>query len=68
MARRRHSTEQIVAALKPVELGLPVTDLIRQMSITEQTYYRWSEAERNRSGIEFPRTSMRVWNQIRFES
>ena len=47
--RRRYSTEQIVAALKQVELGLPIADLTRQMGITEQTYYRWSEAERNRS-------------------
>ena len=45
--RRRYSTEQIVAALKQVELGLPVADLTRQMGIIEQTYYRWSEAERN---------------------
>ena len=52
MAQRRYSTEQIIAALEPVEepveLGLPVADLIRQMGITEQTYYRWSEADRNR--------------------
>ena len=41
MARRRYSAEQIIAALEPVkepvELGLPVADLIRQMGITEQT-------------------------------
>ena len=42
-ARRRYSTEQIVAALKQAELGLPVADLIRQMGITEQTYYRWKK-------------------------
>ena len=66
--RRRYSTGQIVVALKQVELGLPIADLTRQMGITEQTYYRWSEAERNRSGIDFPRTSMLVWNRIRFES
>jgi hypothetical protein len=40
--KKRYSTEQIVAALKQVELGLPVADLIRQLGITEQTYYRWS--------------------------
>ena len=37
-------TEQIVAALKQVELGLPVADLIRQLGISEQTYYRWKKS------------------------
>ena len=41
MKRRRYSTEQIVAALKQVDLGLLVADLIRQLGISEQTYYRW---------------------------
>ena len=41
MKRKRVSTEQIVAALKQVELGLPVADLNRQLGISEKTYYRW---------------------------
>ncbi len=44
MKRKRFSTEQIVAALKQVELGLPVVDLIRQLGISEQTYYRWKKS------------------------
>ena len=40
MKKTRYSTEQIVAALKQVEMGLPVADLIRQLGITEQTFYR----------------------------
>ena len=43
MKKRRYSTEQIVAALKQVELGLPVADLIRQLGIAEMTYYRWKK-------------------------
>ena len=43
MKRKRFSTEQIVAALKQAELGMPVADLIRQMGISEQTYYRWKK-------------------------
>lgn len=39
MKKRRYSTEQIVAALKQVELGLPVADLLRQLGISEMTYY-----------------------------
>ncbi len=41
MKKKRYSTEQIVAALKQAEMGMPVADLIRQLGITEQTYYRW---------------------------
>lgn len=41
MKRKRFSTEQIVAVLKQAEMGLPVADLIRQIGIAEQTFYRW---------------------------
>jgi putative transposase len=41
MKRKQYSVEQIVAALKQAELGMPVADLIRQLGISEQTYYRW---------------------------
>ena len=34
------STEQIVAVLKQHE-AMAVQDLIRQVGITEQTFYRW---------------------------
>jgi putative transposase len=44
MKRKRFSTEQIVAALEQVELRLPVSDLIRQLGISEQTYYRWKKS------------------------
>lgn len=49
MRRKRYSTEQIVAALRKVDLGLPVGDLIRQLGISEQTYYRWKKTY---SGLE----------------
>ncbi len=45
MKKKRYSTEQIVAALKQVDMGMPVADLIRQLGISEMTYYRWSEAD-----------------------
>ena len=41
MKKKRYSTEQIVAALKQVDMGMPVADLIRQLGISEMTYYRW---------------------------
>ena len=43
MKRRRFSVEQIVAVLKQAEAGLPVADLIRQIGISEQTFYRWKK-------------------------
>lgn len=49
MKKRRYSVEQIVAALKQVEMGLPVADLIRQLGISEMTYYRW---KKQYSGLE----------------
>src|SRR5476649_824033 len=40
MKRKRFSVEQIVAVVKQAELGLPVADLVRQIGISEQTFYR----------------------------
>ena len=42
MKKKRFSVEQIVAVSKQAELGLPVADLIRQVGISEQTFYRWT--------------------------
>jgi putative transposase len=41
--KKRYSTEQIVAALKQVDMGMPVADLVRQLGISEMTYYRWKK-------------------------
>lgn len=49
MKRKRYSVEQIVAVLKQAELGLSVTDLTRQIGISEQTFYRW---KRQYGGLE----------------
>lgn len=49
MRKKRFSVEQIVAVLKQAELGLPVADLIRQVGISEQTFYRW---KKQYSGLE----------------
>ena len=43
MKRKQFSIEQIVAVLKQAELGMPVADVIRQMGISEQTFYRWKK-------------------------
>jgi putative transposase len=41
MRRSRFSVEQIVAILKQAELGMPIADIVRQVGISQQTFYRW---------------------------
>jgi putative transposase len=41
--RKRFSVEQIVAVLKQAEMGLSVAEVIRQVGISEQTFYRWKK-------------------------
>ena len=45
MGIKRHKPEEIVTKLRQVEIlagqGMARVDAIRQISITEQTYYRW---------------------------
>lgn len=45
MARKRHTPEQIITKLRQVEVaaarGETVANAVRQIGVTEQTYYRW---------------------------
>ena len=45
MATKRHKPEEIVTKLRQVEVlvgqGAARVDAIREVRITEQTYYRW---------------------------
>jgi len=41
--KKRFSVEQIVAVLKQADLGMPLADVVRQVGISEQTYYRWKK-------------------------
>ena len=45
MSRRRHTAEQIITALREAEVALAngktVREVIRELRISEQTYYRW---------------------------
>lgn len=45
MPRKRHSSEEIVAKLRQVDVlisqGKPVSEAIRTTGVTEVTYYRW---------------------------
>jgi len=45
MANKRPKPEEIVLKLRQIEVltgqGMPRIDAIRQISVTEQTFYRW---------------------------
>ena len=45
MGKRKHSPEQIIQKLRQVEVllaqGATISDAVRQIEVTEQTYYRW---------------------------
>ncbi len=45
MTNKHHKPEEIVAKLRQVEVlvgqGMTRLDAIREISVTEQTYYRW---------------------------
>ena len=45
MAKRRHTTEQIISKLREAEVelakGQKVPHVCKNLGVTEQTYYRW---------------------------
>ena len=41
--KKRFSVEQIVGVLKQAEVGVPIGELVRQVGISEQTFYRWKK-------------------------
>jgi len=47
MPRKKHKPEEIVAKLRQVDVlvsqGQAVADAIRQIGVTEVTYYRWRQ-------------------------
>jgi putative transposase len=63
MKKKRFAVEQIVAILKQAELGIPVVELIRQVGVSEQTFYRW---KKQYSGLEIDQ--VRQLKQMREEN
>ena len=47
MPKKTFTPEQIIQKLREVEVnlskGLPVQEAVRQIEVTEQTYYRWKK-------------------------
>ena len=63
MKRKRYSVEQMVAAVKQHDMGLPVGDIARKLGIAEQTFYRW---KKQYGGLEA--TEVRELRQLREEN
>jgi len=64
MAIKRPKLEEIVVKVRQVEVlmgqGMPRIDVIRQISVTEQTYYRW---KKKRDLVRhWSKDNGRVWN------
>ena len=43
MKQNRFSVEQIADAWTQAEMGMPVADILRQIGISEQAFYRWKK-------------------------
>ena len=41
MPRKGHSEEQIMTALRQVEAGKKVSDVCREMGVSQQAFYSW---------------------------
>jgi len=41
--KKRFTEQQIAFALRQAESGTPVSEIIRKMGISEQTFYRWKK-------------------------
>jgi putative transposase len=63
MKRSRHSEEKILFALKQAEAGQAVSDVCRQMGISEATFYVWKKRYANLGTLE-----MRELRQLREEN
>jgi len=44
MKRARYTAEQKAFALRQTEAGVPISEILRKMGISEATFYRWKKA------------------------
>ena len=43
MGKKHFSEEQIAFALRQAESGTAVTEIVRKLGVSEQTFYRWKK-------------------------
>ena len=43
MKKSRFTEEQVAAAVRQAELGVPVAEICRRLGVTEVTFYRWKK-------------------------
>jgi putative transposase len=43
MPKKRHSPEQIAAALRQAEAGTPIAEITRKLGVHENTFYLWKK-------------------------
>jgi putative transposase len=63
MARKGHTDEQIMTALRQVEAGKKVSDVCREMGVSQQAFYGW---KRRYAGLGL--TELRELRQLREEN
>ena len=63
MARKGHSEEQIVYAIRQVEAGKKVSDVCREMGVSAQAFYSW---KRRYAGVGV--SELRELRQLRDEN
>jgi putative transposase len=61
--RKRHTPEQIAAALRQAEAGTPIAEIVRKLGIHENTFYLW---KRRFGGLGTP--EIRELRQLREEN
>jgi len=63
MPRKGHSEEQIITALRQVEAGKKVSDVCREMGVSQQAFYSW---KRKYAGLAL--NELRELRQLREEN
>ena len=55
MKKSRFSEEQIIYAVKQIEVGVPIGELARKYGVSQQTLYRWRKQYGGLSASELKR-------------
>ncbi len=50
MPKKTFSEEQIVAALREAESGVPIVEVCRRFGVTDTTYFRWRTKRKEERG------------------